>query len=428
MWIMTAFGAFYPCARPRKTIKDGDTYTMQVRARCKDYLEHLNEHYMNNAGEIISGKEATGHMTDYQWRLYCTPEMLTTALGQINDEIIEDEMLKFKPYTESKRGLKDKKLARQLHDTYTSMWSTQLKLSDGTSSWDNWNYYSGQGGQIPRDPWNCVAKELGGIYGCHYFAPGYAKCSDCGKQRPRKFKGTTLSWDEKKDTLPTTPTPAERRKSATQPTGGYYNGHNYQARNGSFCRPGENGWCTATWHTHSAEKKCSEQPDNKHGLQGYCTVHTTDGEVVREREQDIPPFVHIAGETDVYNITAEWYHFNPEYSPIDFNKGENSVHCRPDADGLCKTTWHNHRDQVKAKSDIGPTGTSLKAAPVIEQDGPVCGECGEPLYWEQIEDYCGQCGILIDWENAAEVMDVEVVEATESGTEVPDVLRGVTSE
>jgi hypothetical protein len=200
MWCFTSFGILMPSVRPAHTVKPGDPRTMQVRARRREYLEHFAAHYVHGRkARVISGQKASGHKMDYPWRLYVTPDELKAAMAQLVDEIVEDKMLKFKPTTEGHRGLSNKKLASQLHSFYTGSWSDQLKLSDGTSSYDygNWTtaYYK------PVDPATCPpvpsrcepkSKANTGGTGLHWYPsnwkaaglPDYSTCYDCGYKRP----------------------------------------------------------------------------------------------------------------------------------------------------------------------------------------------------------------------------------------------------
>jgi hypothetical protein len=237
MWIMTSFGPLYPSARPAKHIPAGDNRTLQIRARRREFLDHYRENYDPAAGEPLSGKERTGRAMDYPWACYTTPEAFAAAVLKIGNEIVEDQMTKFKPTTQGKRGLvKYPKIASQLHGLYTAMWSRQLDISDGTSSYDpgNWSSWknsaphhlngpvkirkSGKGkGNVIDKPHPALCRDVpdgnGGTEpgtALHWFpsnwqAAGLANartCFDCGYVRPEPKKWTPPTWD--KDTYKVT--------------------------------------------------------------------------------------------------------------------------------------------------------------------------------------------------------------------------------
>jgi len=226
MWIMTSFGPLYPSARPTKHIPAGDNRTLQIRARRREFLDHYRENYDPSAGEPLSGKERTGRAMDYPWACYTTPEAFAAAVLKIGNEIVEDQMTKFKPTTQGKRGLvKYPKIAAQLHGLYTSMWSRQLDISDGTSSYDpgNWSSWkttkhltgpvqirkSGKNkGTVIDKPTPSLCADATDEPGSalHWFPsnwqaaglPDSNTCFDCGHKRPEPVKWTPKKWDDYK--------------------------------------------------------------------------------------------------------------------------------------------------------------------------------------------------------------------------------------
>lgn len=133
LWIETPFGPLYPCIRPPKTVADGDTQTMQVRARRREYLDKFKERWAPTAGPVLTGEEVTGHRTDYPYRCYISPADMAAAVGAM---ILATDSEKFKPLVDGPEGLDDPALRSKLHGVYTACWSRQLDLSDGTSSYD----------------------------------------------------------------------------------------------------------------------------------------------------------------------------------------------------------------------------------------------------------------------------------------------------
>jgi hypothetical protein len=63
LWIETPFGPLYPCVRPPATVAEGDTQTLQVRARRREYLDHFRARWCPEAGEVLTGEQVTGHKT-----------------------------------------------------------------------------------------------------------------------------------------------------------------------------------------------------------------------------------------------------------------------------------------------------------------------------------------------------------------------------
>jgi hypothetical protein len=190
LWIDTPFGPLYPCIRPAKTLAPGEVQTLQVRARRREYLDHFRAKWCPEAGEVLSGEQVTGHKTDYPWRCYVSPEQLAEAMRRM---ILKIDSGKFKPLTEGPEGLDNRKLASELHSVYTSMWSTQLRLSDGTSSYD-WTpgkYSGGSGDWMYSAPDSASPSDMCQTEG-HYFGREVAepkqpyagrKCLDCPATR-----------------------------------------------------------------------------------------------------------------------------------------------------------------------------------------------------------------------------------------------------
>lgn len=109
MWIMTNFGAFMPALRPAKTIAAGDSQTIQVRARVREHLERLREHYMPDLGPTYEIPHS-----DYEYRANCTPGALAAAMVKITLDI---DYIKFKPTVTDQWGDRD------LEHAYVRIWS-----------------------------------------------------------------------------------------------------------------------------------------------------------------------------------------------------------------------------------------------------------------------------------------------------------------
>jgi len=138
MWIFTPHGVLFPAAIPTQHIDPRHPdRKLAIRSRRREYLTHFRREYLGAAKRRIwTGEELTGHAQDYPYRLFCSPEKFTAAIGKLTAEIVADGMERFKLTTEGKRGLSNRKLGRQLHSTYTRVWRDLLALSDGTSSYD----------------------------------------------------------------------------------------------------------------------------------------------------------------------------------------------------------------------------------------------------------------------------------------------------
>lgn len=189
LWIMTPFGCLYPVPRPPKTVAAGDPATMQVRARRREHLDAFREHFCPALGETLTGQQVAGKALDYPYRAYISPQDLALAVGLM---ILATDSEKFKPLTSGKYGLKDRKLASDLHSVYNSMWSTQLQLSDGTSSYDgsaNWARYGS-----PKDA-KSPAKicQRSGHWFSRKIIDGTYGCSDCPAIRS---KGKLISYPD----------------------------------------------------------------------------------------------------------------------------------------------------------------------------------------------------------------------------------------
>jgi len=109
MWILTNFGAFMPALRPPETVPDGDTRTIQIRARRRKDLERLRDHYM---GDDL-GRTYTVRGADYQFRADCTPDALARTVALLALEI---DYVSFKDTTVTR--WRD----HQLHDAYMGVW------------------------------------------------------------------------------------------------------------------------------------------------------------------------------------------------------------------------------------------------------------------------------------------------------------------
>ena len=109
MWIFTPYGAYFPSQRPLDTMAEGETHTIQIRARRRLELDRLKAFYPDiPTGEIIFMPN-----TDYEYRMYCTP----TALGMLLALMAADiDYTKFKPETEKFGETK-------LHNAYNRIWS-----------------------------------------------------------------------------------------------------------------------------------------------------------------------------------------------------------------------------------------------------------------------------------------------------------------
>jgi hypothetical protein len=194
LWIETPFGPLYPCIRPPKTIAEGDVQTLQIRARRREYLDKFRERWCPDAGPVLTGEEVTakagkpGHRTDYPYRCYVSPEQFSAAMTMM---IFAIDSEKFKPLVDGPEGLGDPALASKLHSVYTRTWSTQLDLSDGTSSYD-WHgqggyggYYSGNAADVPvvtskpdSGAPNAECRKSG-HYFSHKLDSGHYECCDC---------------------------------------------------------------------------------------------------------------------------------------------------------------------------------------------------------------------------------------------------------
>jgi hypothetical protein len=175
-WLVFPFGIFYPSIRPAHTYDvAADPRSLQVRARRSQYLDALRV-WCPELGPNVHNP--AGRLMDYPWRCYIEPGHFAQAVGKL---VMATDSEVMKPLTEGPAGLADPVLARELHNCLTAMWSEQLRLSDGTSSYDA-PTWSGQG--TPPDP---KATELCRTQG-HWFGVwrggiGKARkrtCGDCG--------------------------------------------------------------------------------------------------------------------------------------------------------------------------------------------------------------------------------------------------------
>lgn len=182
-WICTPFGIFYPAVRPAATIAEGDPRTMQVRARRSEYLDALRQHFCPELGP--NEHNPAGRKMDYPWRAYVAPVDLARAMAAI---ILAHDSEVFKPLAESsKYALPDRKQRSALHGVYNGMWSRQLDVSDGTSSYDHPKGKGTYGSSTYSSPQRCRTLN-------HWYPRGKAKCVDCGKPKPKGQKGTSSPW------------------------------------------------------------------------------------------------------------------------------------------------------------------------------------------------------------------------------------------
>lgn len=130
MWAMTPFGILMPAIRPPKTVKPGDSRTLQIRARRAKDLDILRASYMRGSlGPNIFTPEM-----DYEVRAYCEPAAFGLALAQM---VMEIDYLKFKPTTESKFA------DAELHACYNGIWGVVMaKLSSKTHQESYWSKYA----------------------------------------------------------------------------------------------------------------------------------------------------------------------------------------------------------------------------------------------------------------------------------------------
>lgn len=188
LWIETPFGPLYPCSRPAKTMAAGEVQTLQVRARRREYLDKFRSRWCPDASPVYTGEEVTakpgkdgqpgkpGHKTDYPYRCYVSPEQLAEAMRQM---ILKIDSEKFKPLVDGPEGLGDPALAGKLHSVYTTCWSDQLALSDGTSSYDHPKYGSKVVTSPPdaNSPREICRKQ--GHYFSHKIDTEHYECGDC---------------------------------------------------------------------------------------------------------------------------------------------------------------------------------------------------------------------------------------------------------
>ncbi len=209
MWICTPFGVIMPALRPAHELEGGDKREFVVRAREKAYLDTFRERY---CPQLARSRHCPDH--DYPWRAFVTRLHMAEAVARMTLDI---DYSKFKPTTESARGLKDRNLARRLHNCYTEMWGTQLHYGDGTSMYD-WKKKS--------SPWHGgkdICKREG-----HYFAEAGKSCLDCERPRPRKLKGKRgyfqwLKGDEKYERISSSSwKPLDGEAKCTECGGGHW--------------------------------------------------------------------------------------------------------------------------------------------------------------------------------------------------------------
>lgn len=162
MWICTPFGILMPALRPPHTVPKGDKRLLQVRARERAYLDTFRDRYCSDLGKT---QHFPNH--DYPWKAYVSHRDLAMAVAEMTLDI---DYEKFKPTTETKRGLKSKELAKRLHNCYSSMWSVQVTHGDGTGGWSSYSSKS-------------VCERDG-----HFYTAQGKMCTDCKRPRPRKLK------------------------------------------------------------------------------------------------------------------------------------------------------------------------------------------------------------------------------------------------
>jgi len=105
MWTLTNFGAFSTTLRNAKSIPDGDSRLLQVRARRAKHLRDLKNRYMPNAGEIVRMVDR-----DYEFRIYCTHDDWSLAVARMAQDV---------DYGNFKNSVEDD----ELHNAYMRVWS-----------------------------------------------------------------------------------------------------------------------------------------------------------------------------------------------------------------------------------------------------------------------------------------------------------------
>jgi hypothetical protein len=195
MWAMTSFGILMPAIRPPKTLKSGDTRTLQIRARRAKDLDILRAKYMpGTLGETIFTPDM-----DYEYRAYCEPPAFAMAMARMIVEEVDYQ--KFKPTTEDRYGDKE------LHDAYNAIWgvvSTRFstkwhqdsywkKYGDGSStsgnsgigSYTGTGYYSG-------------SRSASGPVGTEYTS-GKASAANPAPYEMAQLPSGTDDWDYRDD-------------------------------------------------------------------------------------------------------------------------------------------------------------------------------------------------------------------------------------
>lgn len=163
MWLMLTTGALSVVQRDPKTMTEGDTRTLVVRARRKEYLDSFRGKYCPQLTESVHIDKC-----DYQWRGYIAPDDLAVAVARA---VLSIDYRNFKAATQSpQHGLPDAGLRNGLHDAYSKCWTALLNAGDGTSAYD----------------WKGICTT--GIEACyrwgHWWPAGEKDCKDCGEPNP----------------------------------------------------------------------------------------------------------------------------------------------------------------------------------------------------------------------------------------------------
>lgn len=129
MWVMSSFGILMPAIRPPKTVKPGDSKTLQIRARRAKDLDILRALYMQRS----LGPTLYTPSMDYEYRAYCEPAAFAMAMAKMVEDV---DYLKFKPTTQDKFEDDD------LHSCYNAIWGVVMaQLSTKTHQSEYWSKY-----------------------------------------------------------------------------------------------------------------------------------------------------------------------------------------------------------------------------------------------------------------------------------------------
>ena len=154
MWIFAPFGLIMPAIRRPERVPEGDTRTIQIRARRKVDIERFRDEFMapDTVGEIIATPTF-----DYNFRAYCTPEDFAAGVAKL---MLTIDYEKFKPTAERYEGNKS------YHDVLNSIWGTVCRLNQ---PWQGlpplvapYKPKGTFGGYVSKYPWSAKApKSLG---------------------------------------------------------------------------------------------------------------------------------------------------------------------------------------------------------------------------------------------------------------------------